>query len=57
MLVDEETVMLEAGVEMRLEAKIDNDVVVMAIDVRIHTVKSLEQLSQGRGEVLGKRNT
>lgn len=56
-LVNEQDVVFEAGVEMWLKTEVYNYVVVMAVDVGVHTVQTLENLSKRRLEVLGKRNT
>lgn len=48
-LVDEEDVLLEAGVEMRLEAQLADDGVVVAVDVGVDAVHALEDLAdEGR---------
>jgi hypothetical protein len=44
-LIDEEDVMLEAGVEVCFEAKFADNWVVVAIDVGVNTVHSLENLA------------
>ena len=44
-LVDEEHVLLEAGVQMRLQAKLTDDRVVVAVDMGVNTVHALEDLS------------
>ena len=49
MLIDEEHVMLETSVEVRLEAQLDNYRIVVAVNVSVHSVKALEDLAyQGR---------
>ena len=55
MLVNEENVMLEAGVEMRFEAEMNDHGIVMTVDVSVHTIESFEYLSQKRREALGER--
>ena len=45
MLVDEEDVMLEAGVEMCFEAELSNDGIVVAIDVGVDTIHSFKNLA------------
>lgn len=42
--------MLEAGIEMRLKAEIQDDVVVVTIDVRVHAIQAFEHLSDQRWE-------
>lgn len=49
-LIDEEDVMLKAGVEMRLEAKLSDYWVVMAVDMGVNSVHSLEDLPNHAGE-------
>jgi hypothetical protein len=44
MLLNEEHIMLKAGIEMRFQAQVDDDGVVVAVDMRIDSVKSLEDL-------------
>jgi len=44
MLVDEENVVLEAGIEMSLKAKFSDDGIVMAIYVGVDAVHPLEDL-------------
>ena len=50
MLVDEQDVMLEAGVEMCFESKFANHRIVMAIDVSIDSVHALKYLSDHAGK-------
>lgn len=57
MLVNEKDVVLETGVEVRLESKLDDDGIVVAVDVRIDTVKSLEDLLHQRGKLSGEGYT
>ena len=45
MLVNEQNIVLEAGVEMGLETKVNYDWVVVAINVCIDTVETLEDLA------------
>lgn len=54
MLVDEEDVLLEARVEVRFEAELANDGVVVAVDVGVDAVHALEDLADGLGERFGK---
>lgn len=44
-LIDKQDVMLEAGIEVRLQSKLDDDGVVMAIDVCVDPIKSFEKLA------------
>lgn len=54
MLIDEQDIVLEARVQMRLEAQLNDDRVVVAVDVRIDTVQALEHVADERGEGLGE---
>lgn len=54
MLVDEEHVLLEAGVEVGLEAELADDGVVVAVDVGVDAVHALEDLADEGGEGLGE---
>lgn len=57
MLVDEKNILLEAGVEMRLQTKFPDNGIVMTVDVCIDTVHSLEDLADECWERLGKGHT
>lgn len=46
MLIDKQHVVLEAGIEMRLETQRDDDRVVVAVDVGINAVEALEDLAE-----------
>ena len=54
MLVDEQDVLLEAGVEVGLEAQLADDGVVMAVDVGVDAVHALEDLADQGREGLGE---
>ena len=56
MLVDEQHILLEAGVQMRFQAKLTDDRVVVAVDVCVDTVHALEYLSNQRRESLWERH-
>lgn len=56
MLVDEQHVLLEAGVEMGLQAKLTDDWVVMAVNVGVDAIHALEDLANQRGKCLRERN-
>lgn len=56
MLVDEQHVLLEARVEMGLQAKFPNHWVMVAVDVRIHAVHALKDLAHESREGLGERD-
>lgn len=53
-LVNEEHVLLEAGVEMGLEAELPDDGVVMAVDVGVDSVHALEDLADEGWVCLGE---
>lgn len=48
--------MLEARVEVRLKSELNDDGIMMAVNVGIHSVKSLEDLSDEHWKSLWKRN-
>ena len=56
-LIYEQNVVLEAGIEMCLEAEFPDHGVVMTIDVRVDAVHSLEDLPNYTREGLGKWDT
>lgn len=56
MLVDEEDVLLEGGVEVGLEAELADHGVVVAVDVGVDAVEALEDLAHQRRERLGERH-
>jgi len=49
-LLYEQYVVLEAGVQVWLEAEIDDDRVVVAVDVRVDAIEALEDLQDQRTE-------
>lgn len=53
-LIDEQDVLLEAGVEVRLKTQFTNDWVVVAVDVGVDSVHALENLASKRRERLGE---
>jgi hypothetical protein len=53
-LIDEQHVLLKAGVEVWLQTQFPDDGVVVAVDVCIHPVHALEDLPHQRGERLGE---
>jgi len=55
MLVNEQNVVLEACIEMSLKTKLTNDWIVMAVDVSVDSVHSLEYLSNHAWEGLWER--
>lgn len=57
MLVDEQHVLLEARVQVRLETELSDDRVVVAVDVGVYAIHTLEDLADERGERLWERNT
>lgn len=56
MLIDEQHVMLEAGIEVRFEAQLDDDGIVVAVDVCIDAVEALEHVADEAGEGFGEGN-
>lgn len=50
MFVNKKHIVLEAGVEVRLEAKLHHDWIVVAVDVRINPVQPLEELFNESGK-------
>ena len=56
MLINEENVLLEAGVEMRFKPELSNDWVVVAVNVSVDSVHALKDLAHKIGECLGERN-
>ena len=42
MFIYEQHIMLEAGIEMRLEAQVHDDRIVVAVDVGVNSVEALE---------------
>lgn len=57
MFIDKQDVVLEAGIQMWLEAEVHHDRVVMAVDMGVDTVQALEDLTKKTGECLGKGDT
>jgi hypothetical protein len=53
-LIDEQYILLEAGVEVRFQPQLADDGVVMAVDVGVDTIHALEDLADVRGEGLGE---
>jgi hypothetical protein len=56
MLINEQDIVLEARIEMRLETQLNDDVVVVAVYVRVHAVQALEHVADQSGERLWKRH-
>ena len=54
MLVNEQDIMLEAGVEVWLETKMNDDWVVVTVDVGVDSVEPLEDLLDEGREGLGE---
>lgn len=52
--VNKEHVMLEAGIEMRFEAKVEHDVIVVTVNVRVHAIQAFEHLADQRWEWFGE---
>ena len=56
MLIDEQDIVLEACVQMGLEAKLDDDRIVMTVDMRVDPIQSLKELAYQRWKGLGERH-
>jgi hypothetical protein len=56
-LINEKNVVFETSIQVGLQAKFANDGVVVAIDVSIHTIHTLENLPNHIWEGLGERYT
>jgi hypothetical protein len=56
-LVYEQDVVLEAGVEVGFKPKVDDDRIVVAVDVGIDTIQPLEHLLKKRSEAARERDT
>jgi hypothetical protein len=56
-LVDEQHVVFEARIQVRLEAQLNDDGIVVAVDVSIDSVQTLEHVPDEGGESLGKWHT
>jgi hypothetical protein len=54
MLIDEENIVLEAGIEMRFKPQLDDDGVVVAVDVGVDAVEALEHVADEGWEGLGE---
>lgn len=57
MLVNEQDIVLEAGVEVGFKTKFTDDWVMVAVDMRIDTVHALEDLSNHARKRLREWNT
>ena len=57
MFVDKEHVMLEAGIEMGLKAKLYNRRVMVTINMSIYPIKPLEELANESGKGFRKWST
>jgi len=51
MLIYEQHIMLEASVKMRLQAQVDDDGIVVAVDVCVYSVEALEELAESCREM------
>ena len=56
MLVDEQNVVFEAGVQVGFQAEMHHHGIVVTVDVRIHPVHTLVDLSHQTGERFGEGN-
>jgi hypothetical protein len=54
MLINEEDIVLEARIQVRLEAQLDDDGVVVAVDVCVDAVQALEHVADEGGKRLGE---
>ena len=57
MLIDEQNIVLETGVQMWLETELDHDWIVVTIDVRVYSVEALEKLPDQGGKSSRKWDT
>ena len=57
MLVNEQDIVLEARVQVGLQAEMDDNWVMVAVDVGINSVEALEELAQKRWKCLREWNT
>lgn len=57
MLVNEQHVMLETRVQVRLQPEMHNDGVMVAVDMRVDAVETFEDLSDERRECFGEGDT
>jgi hypothetical protein len=55
-LIDEQDVVLEAGVQVWLETEVYHDGVVVAVDMGVDSVQTLEDLAEETREGLWERN-
>jgi hypothetical protein len=57
MLINKQDIVFEASIQVRLEPKMHNYRIVVAIDMSVNTVKALEDLADETGEALREWNT
>jgi hypothetical protein len=57
MLIDEQDIVLEAGIEMWLETQVDDDGIVVTVDVGVYSIQALENLPDCLIETLGEWDT
>lgn len=57
MLINEENIMLTARIQVRLESKLNDDGIMMAVNMCVHSVKSFEDLADEGGKCLWKGNS
>ena len=57
MFINEKNVVLEACVQVRFQTKVNNDVIVVTVDMSIYPIQTLEELSNGRLEMLWEWDT
>lgn len=52
MLIDEKDIVLKARIKVRLEAKFDDDRIVMAVNMGVDAIKALEDITKERSKGL-----
>ena len=57
MLIDEQNIMLEARIQVRLKSQLHNDRIMVTVNMGIHSVQTLEELSNQGRECLWEGNT
>lgn len=57
MLIYKQDVMLEARIQVRLEAKVDDDRVVVTVDMGVDAIHAFEDLEEERLECFRERDT
>jgi hypothetical protein len=57
MLVNEQYIMLEACVEMRFKAELNDDGIMVTVDMSVNAVQTFKDITEKRRESLRERNT